>query len=196
MAVVLGYSWHARTWAGSLRSLYVCAGVIFALWLVRAPVGGRRLDRRDWGLGSNGLVVHALALLLPSVAFTFTCAALSPEPDETVAALLLRAVTYTPWALVQNLFVLGLLRSRMLLWLGNERSTALATGLVFGCLHMPNPYLTVATTMLGFLFAWLFSLRRCVLVIALAHALLGAAADDILDWNLRVGVSYNGQPMK
>lgn len=190
MALVLGYSWLACSWSLPVRLVYVLSGGVIAVMLVLSPVGGHRLRWQDWGLGWEGMAAHALALLLPIVVLTFACAAIAPDPEETIAALVVRAFGYLPWALLQNAFVLCLVGNRLLLLLQSQRSATWTTGLLFGFLHLPNPELTAATTVLGLLFAALFSWRRCILVIALSHALLGAMADDILDWNLRVGERY------
>ncbi len=68
-----------------------------------------------------------------------------------------------------------------------------ATGLLFGLLHLPCPILVVSTTILGILWMVLFSRHRRIAPLIVSHAALAALAYIVLpaQWNcdLNVGVT-------
>ena len=74
-----------------------------------------------------------------------------------------------------------------------------ATGLLFGLLHLPCPTLVVSTTILGILWMILFSRHRRIAPLIVSHATLAALAYIVLpaQWScdLNVGISaMNKQP--
>jgi membrane protease YdiL (CAAX protease family) len=76
----------------------------------------------------------------------------------------------------------------------SRSSGILVAALLFGVVHLPNPLLTVATTLGGLVWCWLYDRYPNVIPLALSHALgtlaLRYAFDDAITGRLRIGASY------
>lgn len=91
------------------------------------------------------------------------------------ATMLAALVMFVPWALLQQaLFQLYLL-GRLCALMPAAPPTALAAvnGLLFGAVHLPDIELTVLTIVGGAVWSWYYLRDRCLVPIALSHAVLG-----------------------
>lgn len=80
---------------------------------------------------------------------------------------------YPLWALVQQLILMRCIAPRAHLIMGSHSGAALATGALFGLLHLPNFGLMVTTFVAGSGWAWLAFRHRALLPLAASHAVLG-----------------------
>ena len=80
-----------------------------------------------------------------------------------------------------------------------QRATSRRTGLVlaallFGAVHLPNPFLSSVTAAAGLLWCWLYDRYPNILPLALSHALGTLAVlyafDDTITGRLRIGAGY------
>ncbi len=108
-----------------------------------------------------------------------------------------RWVLWLPlWGLVQQYALQGFVNRRAQILFGRGWRSVLLVACVFALLHLPNPWLTVATFVGGLVWAWVYQRAPNLPALALSHA----AASLLLVWalpptvlkSLRVGFKYFG----
>lgn len=171
-----------------------------ALWVFRKPLAGPEAGRSElcleFGLNTEGLAWHAL-LLGPLTLIFIAAAFVSVDGSEhLVPHFLKRALIYPVWALGQNLMIYGLLWPRIHRVTESKPLSVLVTAVLFSALHWPNLFIVYATLAMGLVFASLYAFRPTILVLALCHGLIGAAADEVYDWDLSVGARYKRRQLK
>jgi membrane protease YdiL (CAAX protease family) len=86
--------------------------------------------------------------------------------------MLLLAVLYPAWGLVQQVLVQGMV-VRNLEGALSPPAIAVAAGLLFGAVHLPHVALAAATALLGAVFTLIFLRSRNVWPLGLCHGWLG-----------------------
>jgi hypothetical protein len=190
LSVIELFLWWAAALTKPGRVIYILMAAPLALWILKRPVCGPVLRARDFGLSLTGWRFHCVVLTPVTIVLVGLCFYFVEGSSALIPHFFKRAVIYPLWALLQNILVLGFLWPRLKVLVKNTGLTAVLCGLIFGLLHWPNVPITIATTLLGVLFAAVYSKHQTVLIIALCHGFLGAGVDEVLDWNLRVGRRY------
>jgi hypothetical protein len=192
-AVVAGYTWIVEPRFGR-GAVPLVAAVVLALGVRHA------MRRGDWGWSWRALAPGLLA----AAAFTVALAAgllgvagvLGQAPSWPVVSA--RAVTSDAawlvlWAGAQQ----WLLQTTFLR--DAEATTSrgramLIAPLLFGALHLPNPFLTVVTSVAAVGWCAIYARYPNVLPLAFSHAagtvVIQAAFDEAVTGRLRVGSSY------
>jgi membrane protease YdiL (CAAX protease family) len=98
------------------------------------------------------------------------------------------------WGLLQQYALQGFINRRAQLALGRGWRSVLVVACVFAALHLPNPWLTLATFAGGLLWAYAYQRAPNLLALGLSHglltwALVASAPPGALN-NLRVGFKY------
>ena len=171
--------------------------VAFALILLSHRACGEGL--RDVGWRLDNFARAARLLILPMFAgalILFTTGWLSDS---------FHGHKFARWQWIGWVFVWGLLQQYVLhgfinrraqeLWGRGAASILLVAGL-FALLHLPNPWLTLATFMAGAVWAWVYQRAPNLPALALSHALMSM----LLVWSLpptvikslRIGFKYFG----
>lgn len=105
-----------------------------------------------------------------------------------------RFVQILPWALLQQGLLQATFNRRLVASHGRGWRTSLLNGLFFAGMHLPGPLLTGLTFVAGTVWSWAYQRKPNLLALVLAHALLSAAAQDLLPsaWThgFRVGPGY------
>lgn len=100
------------------------------------------------------------------------------------------------WGLLQQYALQGFINRRAQLVWGRGWKSVLLVALLFGALHLPNPWLTLATFAGGLLWAYAYQRTPNLLALGLSHGLMTWAlvASVPPSWlhNLRVGFKYFG----
>jgi len=100
------------------------------------------------------------------------------------------------WGLLQQYALQGFINRRAQLVWGRGWKSVVVVALVFGALHLPNPWLTFATFAGGLLWAYAYQRAPNLLALGLSHGLLTwalvASVPPSLLNNLRVGFKYFG----
>jgi membrane protease YdiL (CAAX protease family) len=100
------------------------------------------------------------------------------------------------WGLLQQYALQGFINRRAQMVWGRGWKSVLVVALVFGALHLPNPWLTLATFAGGLLWAYAYQRAPNLLALGLSHGLMTWAliASVPPGWlnNLRVGFKYFG----
>lgn len=188
LALIELFSWWVVRFEKPWRLTFFALSGLAGLPIVFGKVGGRRMSAEDWGVARDGLAAHGLILLPITAAVMGLCFAITEGLEARMGPFLKRAMLYPVWAYAQNLLVLGVLGARLRLLISSYWWRSLLLGLLFAALHVPNWKLTAATLVLGLGFSFLYHWRSTLIIIALCHGLLGACADELLDWNLRTGI--------
>jgi hypothetical protein len=134
----------------------------------------------------------ALAFYVPLFIFGFARRALVVVPvnRHAVASLL----GYGLWCAFQQYLAQSFFHNRLMEAVRSRHLSALLVAVMFGATHLPNPILTVATLIAGFVFAEVFARHRNIWPLALAQAvgglLVAAVSPASLIHNMRVGPGY------
>jgi membrane protease YdiL (CAAX protease family) len=100
------------------------------------------------------------------------------------------------WGLVQQYVLQAFINRRAQIVFGTGWRSILTVALVFGLLHLPNPWLAVATFLGGLAWAYAYQRAPNLYALALSHAamtwvLISTIPPEALN-NLRVGYKYFG----
>jgi membrane protease YdiL (CAAX protease family) len=102
-----------------------------------------------------------------------------------------RLVMLIPWALGQQ-FALQTMLLRESRRTVSKHGRIVVAALLFGILHLPNPFLTAVTTIAALAWCWIYDRHPNLVPLALSHALLTLvilyALNDAV--NLRVGARF------
>ena len=98
------------------------------------------------------------------------------------------------WGLLQQYALQGFINRRAQIVWGRGWSSVLTVALVFGALHLPNPWLTLATFAGGLLWAYVYQRAPNLLALGLAHGLMTWVLISTIPpaalYNLRVGFKF------
>ena len=144
-------------------------------------------------MASAGLILPlALAIYALTALLGFATGALAFIPPTRFTLVIL--LVYGSWCAVQQYLLQSYFNHRLLSVTPNHHLSSLLAALIFGAAHLPNPILTVVTTLGGFLLAEVFARHRNIWPLALAHAtggfLVAALSPAWLIHNMRVGPGY------
>jgi uncharacterized protein len=160
------------------RGLFILAAV--AGWSFYIALRIRRDKRalREWGLSGDGLKATARIAAVLSIGAVVAMAVIGHNrgslrfhPDMIPLILLYPLWGLTQQVLVQGMFVGNLVSSYP--HQSRSASVVLGAGVLFGAVHLPDPELTAAATLMGVVFATVFVRHRNVWPLGLVHGALG-----------------------
>jgi membrane protease YdiL (CAAX protease family) len=106
------------------------------------------------------------------------------------------AVWLPLWGLMQQYVLQGFINRRAQILFGRGSKSVLLVALIFALLHLPNPWLSVATFAGGLVWAYVYQRTPNLLALALSHALmsmlLALSLPPTTINSLRVGIKYFG----
>lgn len=155
--------------------LVAAVGWSFYIWL---RVRGDKRAIRVWGLSADGLRPTARIAAVFAIAATAVMAvvAVSRGSLQFHADMIPLVLLYPVWGLIQQVLVQGMVVGNLIScypYLSRSTSVVVAAGLLFGAVHLPDPVLTVASALVGGLFAAVFVRHRNVWPLGFAHGVLG-----------------------
>ena len=105
--------------------------------------------------------------------------------------LLLRLIPLIPWAVGQQ-FALQTVLLRESQHVLSKHGGMVLAALLFGVLHLPNPFLSAVTTLAALVWCWIYDRYPNLVPLALSHALLTLAILYTLNdtVSLRVGARF------
>jgi membrane protease YdiL (CAAX protease family) len=175
----------------------VCAAFAFMLVSHRR----RRESARELGFRLDNLW-RAVMLLLPPMAAAALALALVGWLSGSlrlggVRAGRAAAFTYFwlfVWGLVQQYPLQGFINRRAQMLWGRGPRSILFVASVFALLHLPNPWLTLATFFGGLLWAWAYQRAPNLWALAFSHSLMTVALVTTVPYSslggMRVGYGY------
>jgi len=166
--------------------------VLFLAAARQIAIGGR------WGLDGPALLPasrRALVLTLPVVLVTCVLAfARNSTFFPGVRDLALTFGFLFVWALGQQFALQTVIFEESFRTVKDRRKAALIAAALFAALHLPNPFLTVATWLGGLAWCCIYGRNPNVLPLAVSHAICSmavmAAFSREVTGGMRVGYSY------
>ena len=150
------------------------------------------ITRSELGASSEAVLPVMIALYVPLLIFGFASRRLTLLLPGR--ASLLYFLGYGFWCLCQQYMTQSYFHNRLLSVIPSPHLTSSLTAIMFGAAHLPNPILTAATAVGGFIFSEIFARHRNIWPLALAQTvggfLIAAITPPSLIHNMRVGPGY------
>jgi membrane protease YdiL (CAAX protease family) len=154
-------------------------------------------DPREIGLGFEGLrrslIDVGTVTLAGTLVIGVVAAGMGWHSRFTGNPLWILPV-YFLWGLLQQIALQAFVHRRLRRAMGAPRLAELTAALLFGTLHLPNPILTLATTLIGWIWCRLYTRAPSLWTLAASHALLASLLFWVVppEWvhNLKIGPSY------
>jgi hypothetical protein len=174
---------------------YTAVALVIAFFLFACQINDQA-SLRSLGLRFDNFFPVLLRISLPLMVFLvlLIIIGLQFESLRLGRKFLTMLVSVPPWALLQQYLLLAFVGRRFQLTLGKGFYSTLATALLFGLLHFPNPVLIVACAAGGFIWAREYQQRPNLFANAVTHTLASAMlANSLPGWllkNMVVGYNY------
>jgi membrane protease YdiL (CAAX protease family) len=190
--------WAVLPFAGNSKLVAALpVGLAFALMLYSHRA--RNETAREIGWRLDNFWRAARLLVLPVVVATIlivAAGALLKSLRFDGRQLLEWALWLPLWGFAQQYVLQGFVNRRAQLALGRGWPSVLLVAAVFALLHLPNPWLAVATFAGGLVWAYVYQRAPNLFALALSHALmsmlLAVSLPPALIKSLRVGIKYFG----
>jgi membrane protease YdiL (CAAX protease family) len=188
LAIIVGYTWVLAPltprWVANLVTVAV---LVLSIW--RAALTG------EWGLRGSALLPalrSAAAFTVPAVLVLYVAGSAlgtlprREHPWRDLAFLV-------PWAAGQQ-FALQIVLLREAQAATSRRKGIAVAAVVFGALHLPNPFLAPVTLVSALAWCWIYDRHPNLVPLALSHAICTLAIlwcfDADFTGRLRVGRAY------
>jgi hypothetical protein len=150
------------------------------------------LTRFDLRSNAAAILPIMLAFFAPLIVYGFSNGRLALLlPDR---ASLRYFLGYGAWCVCQQYLTQSYFHNRLMKVIRSRHLTSALVALMFGAAHLPNPVLTAATAVAGFVFSEVFARHRNIWPLALAQTvggvLIAAVTPASLIHNMRVGPGY------
>jgi len=190
--------WMVMPFAGNSKLVAaIPVGLAFALMLLSHRARGESAREIGWRLDNFGSAARLLILPMLVVAIILILIGLMMKSLRFDRQQVLEWAVWLPlWGLMQQYVLQGFINRRAQILYGRGSKSVLLVALIFALLHLPNPWLSVATFAGGLVWAYVYQRAPNLLALALSHALmsmllaLSLSASTIN--SLRVGIKYFG----
>jgi membrane protease YdiL (CAAX protease family) len=190
--------WMVMPFAGNSKLVAaVPVGLAFTLMLFSHRA--RRESAREVGWRLDNFVSAARLLILPMliVAIILIGIGLMMKSLRFDRQQVLEWAVWLPlWGLMQQYVLQGFINRRAQTLYGRGSKSVLLVALIFALLHLPNPWLSVATFAGGLVWAYVYQRAPNLLALAISHALMSMLLALSLPHatinSLRVGIKYFG----
>lgn len=177
----------------------VPVGAAFAFMLLSHRARRESAREVGWRLDNLG---RALALLLPAMVAAalllalvgWLCGSLRLGALRAGWALAPTYLSMFVWGLMQQYPLQGFINRRAQMVWGRGPLTTVFVASVFALLHLPNPWLTLATFCGGLLWAWAYQRAPNLIALAFSHSLMTVVLVTTVPYRslggMRVGYGY------
>jgi membrane protease YdiL (CAAX protease family) len=190
--------WMVLPFAGNSRIVAaVPLGLAFALMLLSHRAHHENLKEIGWRLDNFWSAARLLVVPMLVGAVLIVGLGLLTKGFRFDGRQMLEWAVWLPlWGLVQQYVLQGFVNRRAQIRFGRGRLSVLLVALVFALLHLPNPWLSVATFIGGLVWAYVYQRAPNLIALALSHALmsmlLACSLPASITNSLRVGIKYFG----
>jgi membrane protease YdiL (CAAX protease family) len=190
--------WMILPFAGNSRIVAaVPLGLAFALMFLSHRTRRESLKEIGWRLDNFWEAARLLALPMLVGAAILVSLGLLTKGFRLESRQLLEWALWLPlWGLVQQYALQGFINRRAQLRFGRGWPGVILVAIVFALLHLPNPWLSVATLLGGLVWGYVYQRAPNLIALALSHAtmsmLLACSLPPSITNSLRVGIRYFG----
>lgn len=196
VALVCLYIWRVdRAASAPIR-------ILSFLFLTALPVCSNLLHRdhvRDLGIRVDNLRASGrtvgVATLIGSLAVVAVGTAFGWRSTLNLGAAV-GAVGYMGWSFSQQYALQGFVHRRLRESMGGRRRASVASALLFGIVHLPNPALVVAVTIAGYIWCRAYERTPNLFTLAASHAWLATmlltSFPEKVHHVMRIGPGYWG----
>jgi membrane protease YdiL (CAAX protease family) len=190
--------WMVMPFAGNSKLVAALpVGLAFALILLSHQAHAESAREVGWRLDNFG---QAARLLIPPMlvgAIVLVGVGLMMKSLRFDRQQVLEWAVWLPlWGLMQQYVLQGFINRRAQILYGRGTKSILLVASIFALLHLPNPWLSVATFAGGFVWAYIYQRAQNLPALALSHALmsmlLALSLPPATLNSLRVGIKYFG----
>jgi membrane protease YdiL (CAAX protease family) len=193
--------WMFTTVSG-LSKLIIAIPVLLALTVMIFSHRARNENLRDIGFRFDNFFRAMRLLILPMVAGSVVCVIIGWRLGATTNLLrwhpnrliIFQLILGFGWGLVQQYALQGFLNRRATIAAGPGWRSILIVAVIFACLHLPNPALTVITLVGGAIWAAVYQRAPNLFALAVSHSvmtwLVVSTLPPSLLHHLRVGLNY------
>lgn len=170
------------------------ATALFSLTIFSHLSYGETLSELGFGKEHFGDSVKILSLPVFLLAVTLIVMGSNLGTIHFKSKMLWQFLGIPFWALVQQYLVQSIINRRLQMVFGKGWLSVSLTAFIFALVHLPNPTLTVATLIIGFIWAYGFQQAQNLYPIAISHGILSTLfANFTPKWllpNMVVGYNY------
>ena len=190
--------WMIQPFAGSSQLVSaIPIGLAFALMLLSHHARGETAREIGWRMDNFFGTVRLLILPMIGLGILIVVIGWLSRGLRSDKLQIWQWVVWLPvWGLIQQYVLQGFINRRAQIIWGRGARSVLLVACVFGLLHLPNPWLSVATFVGGAVWAWVYQRAPNLPALALSHALLSLVLASSFPASainsLRVGIRYFG----
>lgn len=190
--------WMVLPFAGNSKIVAaIPLGLALALMLISHRAHRETAREIGWRLDNFWQAARVLILpMLVAAALIIGLGLLNKSLRFNGRQMLEWALWLPLWGLMQQYVLQGFVNRRAQILYGRGWQSVLLVAFVFALLHLPNPWLTVATLAGGLIWAYAYQRAPNLVALALSHALMSMLLACSLPAStinsLRVGIKYFG----
>lgn len=190
--------WMVLPFAGNSKLVAaIPLGLAFGLMLLSHHMRRESAREIGWRFDNFGRAARLLALPMLIAVITLLGIGWMMKSLRFDKKQFLEWALWLPlWGVMQQYVLQGFINRRAQILYGRGLRSVLLVALIFALLHLPNPWLSVATFAGGFIWAYVYQRAPNLPALALSHALmsmlLALSLSPVTLNSLRVGIKYFG----
>ena len=185
-----------RPSAAWLSPVLMTVPVAFAVALTISSHRVRGESLRDIGFCFDNFLNALYLLAIPTVVTLGLCLLIAWVTSAPINFLRWQLNANVGWALLQQYMLQGFIHRRAMIVLGRGWRSIVLVAIIFGLLHLPNPWIALITLMAGAIWAAIYQRTPNLFALAVSHSVMTwfvvSTFPPSLLRHMRVGIGYFG----